>query len=256
MQLVAMTGPAGEPPHNRPPVDERPAVPPPRRRFTFGRPRADLEDVDAGDRVVRLRAGLWAGVVTVVGIPVSLLLAAKVGATPPLAYLFLLGGPLAGIAMYKLTLGLTMGSAAVMGQIHNPSGDSTPFVREYSKPQALAAHGHYREAIEAYGDAVAVYPEDPEPYLRIARLLRDRLHEFEEAVTWFKRARSEAAIDPGRELLVSQEIIEIYRHRLETPARAIPELARLIERFPDHPFQEAARRELAELRAAHLRESD
>lgn len=240
----------------RPPIDARPAVPPPRRRFSLRGDRSESRDVDAGDRVARLRAMVWAVVIGAIGVPISLLMADKVGAEPPLSYLFLLGGPFAGFVVYRLTIGLTMGGAAMMEQIHNPSGESTPVVREYSKPQALAAGGHFREAIEAYGDAVAVYPEDPEPYLRIARILRDKLHEYEEAVTWFKRARAESKIDPGRELLVSQEIIEIYRRRLNAPVRAIPELARLIERYPGHPFQDAARRELAELREAHLRDPD
>ena len=215
---------------DRRPVDERAAVEPPKRRFSLRRLSGRLRDVDEGERIVRLKAAVWGLVIGLVGIPIGLLLAFKAGAQPPMSFLFPLGGPVAGYVAYRLSLALTTGSGAVMGQIHNPQG--TPVVREYSRPQALAARGNFREAIDAYGDAVAVYPEDPEPYLRIARLLRDKLHEYEEAVTWFKRARVESNLDSGRELLVSQEIIEIYRRRLEAPERAIPELARLVERFP------------------------
>ena len=107
-----------------------------------------------------------------------------------------------------------------------------------------------REAIEVYEDAVTIYPADPEPYVCIARIYRDRLGGFEDAVSWFKRARAESNMESGREMLVTQEIIEIYRRRLDQPRRAIPELARLIDKFPNNPSRDAAQQELAALKAA------
>jgi len=48
---------------------------------------------------------------------------------------------------------------------------------------------------------------------------------------------------------VAQELIELYRHKLDEPRRAMPELARIAQLVPGTPQAEAATRELAELRA-------
>lgn len=224
-----------------------PTIPPPRRYYAPRTP-GGLRDVDAADRMLRRKAALWAGILGVIGIPISILLAEKTGAQPPLRYLFLLGGPVAGWLIYLVSTRVAAGAAAIMSRIHNPRGDSTPAIRDYSQPQALVHRGRNREAIEAFEDFVTLYPKDPEPCIRIARLYRDRLKDYNLAITWFKRARSTAGIDSGREVVITQEIIEIFCYKIDEPQRAIPELARLIDRFPQHPTAENARRELERLR--------
>jgi tetratricopeptide (TPR) repeat protein len=104
---------------------------------------------------------------------------------------------------------------------------STPVKREYSYPESLAARGRYEDAIDGYQVCCADYPEDPEPYVRIARLYRDHFEMYDEALFWVKRARSESALNSGRELLITQEIIEVYTCRIGQPRKAIPELASL-----------------------------
>ncbi len=136
----------------------------------------------------------------------------------------------------------------VMGTIHNPSGKSTPVVREYSYPESLAIRGRYEDAIDAYQVCCSDHPDDPEPYVRIARIYRDNLEQYDEAILWLKRARSEAAMSKGQELLASQEIIEIYTRKMNTPERAIPELARLAEKYAGEPAGDTAKQELARLR--------
>jgi tetratricopeptide (TPR) repeat protein len=145
-------------------------------------------------------------------------------------------------------MGASEGAGAAAGKIYHPSGRSTPVKHEYSYPESLAARGRYEEAVTAYQVAVSEFPEDPEPYIRIARLNRDKLSEYEDAVFWFKRARNDSEIPSGQELLVTQEIIEIYREKLGTPTRAIPELARILDRFPEDQVAGWARGELARLK--------
>jgi len=132
--------------------------------------------------------------------------------------------------------------------IISPSGKSTPVIREYSYPESLAIRGRYEDAIDAYQVCCSDYPEDPEPYVRIGRIYRDNLSQYDEAIPWFKRARSEATVNRGVELLITQEIIEIYTMKLNTPARAIPELARLAERYAGDPAGDSAKQELNRLR--------
>jgi hypothetical protein len=152
------------------------------------------------------------------------------------------------LIVFVITLGIVEGAGSIMGTVHNPSGKSTPVRREYSYPESLAVRGRYDEAIDAYQVCCVDFPEDPEPYVRIARIYRDNLEQLEESVFWFKRARSEATVDRGRELLITQEIIEIYTNKLDSPKRAIPELARIKDRFPGDATAEWASTEIDRMR--------
>jgi tetratricopeptide (TPR) repeat protein len=214
-------------------------------RFHSPKPRQYEErehnrDVDAAEKINRLKAIWWSLWVGLFAVPLGLML----GGFP----VGLLGGLLAPVLVYYITMSLTAGSARAASSIHNPQGDIAPVKRDYSFAQSLAARGDYAGAIREYEQAILSFPEDPEPYLRVARLHRRELRNPEAALDWFKRARRDARIGRGQELLVTQEIIELYRDELATPTSAIPELARLIDRFPDDPGADAARAELAELR--------
>jgi tetratricopeptide (TPR) repeat protein len=197
-----------------------------------------LRDVDTAQRVRLFQAAAWSLAGGAIGAMAGKL--AGVGAIP---------GFVAGFAIvFLFALTIAEGVGKLFGTIHNPSGRSTPAVREYSHPESLAIRGRYEDAIDAYQVCCVDYPEDPEPYVRIGRIYRDELRRYDEALTWFKRARTEAKMDRGRELLVSQEIIEIYSRKLGEPRRAIPELARIVDRFPDDPAAAVARREIDRLR--------
>ena len=197
-------------------------------------------DVDEADRINRLRALVWSLVIFIVAVPIGLL----VGGFP----WGLLGAAVAAGLVYAGITGIAEAGVWTAGEIHNPRREIAPVRRDYSYAQSLAARGDFVGAIREYEVAVASVPTDPEPYLRIARIHRRNLGAAEDALLWFKRVRTEAEIGRGQELVVTQEIIEIYRDDLGTPARAIPELARLIDRFPDDPGVAAAREELARLR--------
>ncbi len=170
----------------------------------------------------------------------------------------ILGAVLGFVLMYSGiyfgSMRILGGAASVAGMLHDPSGSSTPAKREYSRAQSLVARGLYEEASVAYEVHCLEYREDPEPYFRLARLLRDNLNKPEESVSWFKRARADAKLTSGQELQITQEIIELYIRRLRQPRKALPELAHLCKEFPDTPAAEGARRELAEMRAMLDRE--
>ena len=158
-------------------------------------------------------------------------------------------GFIVGFAVtFLISVVIVESAGGVAGAMISPSGKSTPFIREYSYPESLAIRGRYEDAIDAYQVCCSDYPEDPEPYVRIGRIYRDNLNQHDEALLWFKRARSEATVHRGVELLITQEIIEIYTNRLNTPERAIPELARLAEKYAGDPSGDSAQRELNRLR--------
>jgi tetratricopeptide (TPR) repeat protein len=141
------------------------------------------------------------------------------------------------------------GGGSLLGKIYHPHGESTPHKREYSEAQALVLRGLFQEAIDCYQTYVAEFPDDPEPCIGIARVYRDHLKRYDDAVTWFRRARQAAGMDRGRELLVTREIIEVYLGKLGQPERAIPELARLADRFSGTREGDLAKVEIERIRA-------
>lgn len=119
---------------------------------------------------------------------------------------------------------------------------------DYSYPDSLAARGLYEAAVAAYRNAAEEHPESPEPLLRAARVLRDGLRRYVEAIELFREIRATHTDDEGLEEVVTREIAEIHMNRLQQPERALPELARLLERHPASPAAEWARRRMAELK--------
>ncbi|MBI4501434.1 MAG: hypothetical protein HY700_09765 [Gemmatimonadetes bacterium] len=207
-----------------------------------------LRNVDASDRALVIKAATWSMAGAIIGTAAGAKIGGVLGA--------IIGCPLGFAIVFFFTLSLVKGAAITASTIYAPSGNSTPPKREYSHPQALVAHGHYEEAVQAYQVFCTEFPEDPEPYLRIARLYRTELQRYNEALSWFKKARTQAKMTQALELLVTQEIVEVYTHKLGTPQRAMPELARLVDRFPGTEAAAWARQRLGELRAALVQDHE
>ena len=172
-------------------------------------------------------------------------------------FLGLLGGmnfghPLLGAVLGAAVVGI--GSWAVsemtgeaMTVIYNPSGGSTPHGEHYSQAEALAVRGHYEDAVAAYEALLAEHPDNPETYVRVARLLRDKMGRAGAAAGWFRRAlATKPAV--GVELAISRELVELYRHKIGAPSKAAPLLARIAERFEGKPEGEWASNQLAEVK--------
>lgn len=149
---------------------------------------------------------------------------------------------------------LMEGGGKFAATLHNPSGRSTPPEKQYSAAQTLVVRGHYRDAVTAYEQSISEDDSDPEPYMRIARLLRDHLASYEDAAVWFKRAQQHPNAHGGTVLLAVRELTELYTHKLNDPRRALPMLAQLSETRPGSPEGQWAARELAALKATAFEE--
>lgn len=223
----------------------------PRRVFqreTSGKRRRTLRDLDAAQRGLVLRAVGWGGLPgAAMGGFVGWYL--TLGQRPPIPAAGILLGAvlLATVAtIIPIVLAGCAGRAALLAL--GSSGRAPARRKEYSFAQSLVARGLFEKAIAAFEEEVARDPRDPEPYLRIGRILKDELGRPEEAATWLRKARREAEMSPGQEILLSRELVELYRNRLGRPEKALPELARVAERFGGTPDGEWAARELAQLK--------
>ena len=197
-----------------------------------------LRDVDSADQAQNLHAfgySLYGGVIFgLLGYFVGGIIGAIAG--------YVLGSAL----IYLLTTLFAGGMGAGAATVYMSSGSSTPGKREYSLGDALSMQGKYGEAADEYERSAVVYPEDPEPRLRLARMLRDRVLDYERAAHWFRQALDASEIEPGIEVQAYRELAELYTHRLKQPQRALPVLAKLIDRHPSTPAAQWARAQMAE----------
>ncbi len=221
------------------------SIPPAKRKYSELE-RGRKRDVDSAARARMVRASVGAAPGALLGLIAGLRI--MVYSESALAPLYPVIGILIGAAVVFVVVVLISEAGGKIGsRLHLPSGRTTPHKPEHSQAQSLAVRGDYAEAADAYELLTLENPRDPEPYIQLARLHRDRLDDLERAVRWFRRALRDAEISSGQEILVLREIVEIYTHRLGEPARAGPYLARIAEKYPETPDGQWAERELDEL---------
>lgn len=201
-----------------------------------------LKDVDSQNVALLLRGAPYGAVIGLVAAA-----AAAIAGHQPLWVALLVGVAAAAIGTFLPYL-LASRGAEIGGSIYTPQGSSTPPIREYSLAESLVARGQLNEAVEAYELLVEDNPQDAEPAIRLARLLRDKLARFEEAAGWYRRALLKPKLEPSVEVALTRELIELYTHKLRTPNAALPYLKRLAERHAQHPAAAWAREQYAEIK--------
>ncbi|HEX9693167.1 MAG TPA: tetratricopeptide repeat protein [Gemmatimonadales bacterium] len=210
------------------------AAPPPKRRYAERQFSKSLPSADA-------RARVWAP--AILGGMVGLVWFVWTGMHPVII-------PIMAVAAAVIVHLVTGAAGWLFSEgVFGSSGSGTPYKGGYSQAEAHAAQGRYEDAITAYEAIVAEAPSDPEPYLRIARLYCNELSRLDDAAYWFRKVRREASLPSARDLAASRELIELYLGS-EDRNRAVPELARIIEKFPDTSERAWAEGLLTELRAS------
>ncbi len=199
-----------------------------------------VKDRDSQDTVLRLRALPFAIIAALLFLVPALLMGASLLAA--------IAGAAVAFLIVLLVPGLVADRTAAAGaSIYTASGASTPALRQYSLADSLVARGKFDEAAEAYELLSEDHPDDPEPRIRLARLLRDHMQQLDSSAEWFRKALVKK-ISPSTEVAVLRELSELYTHKLHTPERALPFLRRLYETHPAHPAAAWARTEYAEIK--------
>ena len=200
-----------------------------------------LKDHDSAELAFRLRSGAYG--LMMLGMCT---LGATLAGLPPI--LGLAAGLVASVAVYFGSLFIADRSGSIGASVYGTSGSSTPSLREYSLADSLVARGRYDEAAEAYQLLSEDFPADAEPRLRHARLLRDKSARYEDAALILKQTLSIPALKPETELAVLRELVELFTHKLKQPTRALPYLARIVEKHGDGATGQWARAEAKEIK--------
>lgn len=213
----------------------------PSRRGQDGGPRV----VDPLTPAQRLLIVGWSCVAGILG----LLLGVRLTQAGYDARIALPGCTLGMILFMNLSLRFILASAGgIARQLYEPTGSHTPSRSAYSGPESLAVRGRFEEAVAAYMVAAEEEPDDPEPWLRIARIERGDVKRPQRALEAYRAARTRVADDSPTAMLIAREIAEIHLNDSGQPQRAMPELARLVANFGGTPTGGWAARTLAELK--------
>jgi Tetratricopeptide repeat len=126
----------------------------------------------------------------------------------------LIGATAVAAAVYAVSGVLSEWSARGARAVLLPSGRSTPSRHGFSQVDAAIMRRRYAEAAALLESAAMDDPEDPEAYLRLARLHRDHLDDPRRAQAWFQHARATGRLTPGERRRVDDEL-QALRARLD-----------------------------------------
>jgi hypothetical protein len=192
-----------------------------------------------------LRIAALAGVT---GFGAGLIITAIAGAMGGVFYLWL---PLffaaaAAVSGYLIGAIVIEGAGDLAGRLYG--GGHVGTKPEYSRAQALSVRGDHEGAVKLFEAEAEAHPDDPEPLILGARVLRDALGDHGRAVAWLRRARAIPRLERSADVIIARELVDLYDGPLQEPRKAIPELARIAEAYPDTTAGEWAGRQLARLR--------
>lgn len=167
--------------------------------------------------------------------------------TPLIALSALAGAALLGGWWWFFVTRMSRGVGKLFGEFIQPSGDRTPYEPQYSEQDAMAMRGNVAGALASYEEIILASPNEPQPKLRAADLYvkngqRDRAEALYRAV---QRLPDVAAKD---DIYATNRLADLYLQWPDREARALTELRKIIDRYPETDVAQRARTGLANLK--------
>jgi len=141
--------------------------------------------------------------------------------------------------------------ASRIGALTLPSGAATPSVNQHSNIEALIARGRLAEAADAYRAVIAADPKDVVACERLGQLALRELKDPQLAL-FAAREGEKRAPEARRQAGFALLAANIYRDDIKDYGRAVVELRRILERYPDVPNAARLRAEIEELKSMHF----
>jgi hypothetical protein len=189
----------------------------------------------------RVRAAVYG--VMVFGLVLGCL-ALTVGKISVLTFLL---AALAAVATGMFGLGL----AHAAGKSWNTlmaSGASTPYEDQYSYQQALVMQGKVNEALASYEEIIAASPLAIAPRVLAAELYAREDTGARRAAELLREVQRIPKLPAGRDVYVTNRLVDLLIGPLRDPGRAAVELRRLMTRYPNTVAATHAREALARIK--------
>jgi len=130
------------------------------------------------------------------------------------------------------------------------SGASTPYEEQYSYQQALVMQGKVNDALASYEDIIAASPKAIEPRVLAAELYAKDDAGARRAAELLREVQRIPSLPSGRDVYVTNRLVDLLIGPLRDPGRAAVELRRLVIRYPGTTVAERAREALARIKAS------
>ena len=168
-------------------------------------------------------------------------------ATGHLSILTFLIAAFAGVATAFFGIGI---AAAAEKSWHTVmmSGASTPYEAQYSYQQALVMQGKVNEALASYEDLIAASPRAIEPRVLAAELYAQDETGARRAAELLREVQRIPKLPSGRDVYVTNRLVDLLIGPLRDPGRAAVELRRLVIRYPGTTAAEHAREALEKIK--------
>lgn len=148
------------------------------------------------------------------------------------------------------------GAGAVVQSFVQPSGNSTPYEQSFSYQEAMIMRGDIDGALESYEAII-----DEQPTLVSARLAAAEHYTRgnrnpARAAELFREIRAIPGVPLRDAIYASSRLVDLYDGPLDEPGRALVELRRIIELYPESDMAKHARRALPALKERLEKERD
>lgn len=219
---------------------------PPEPNREYKRTLFDRHGAVAGEYV---RAGAYSAMAGIITGAAAFLLTAGMGSSPSLR--LVIGLLLVAIVVAAGVFAFTMAISHAAGRTYQHlmmDGSSTPYEEQHSYQQALVMQGKLHEALESFETIIAEQPAAVTARIRAAELYaRDRGNPRRAAELFRDVLRIESAT-AGQVIYATHRLVDLLSGPLDDPGRAVVELRKLIDRYPDNPATQHARDALASLK--------
>ena len=129
------------------------------------------------------------------------------------------------------------------------SGHTTPYIEQYSYQQALVMQGRLDEALSTL-EAIIAEPESTvDVRIRAAELYAREAKRPDRAAELFRDVIRHPKCTAGEEVYSTNRLVDLLHGPLGQPGRALVELRRLADRYPDSVVGERALTALRSLKA-------
>jgi hypothetical protein len=202
------------------------------------------------DAWLRLKAAGYGGMVTFITFAALFLFLAVSGHITFGAVMlaFLIAVTIGGLT-YFMGAKFGDGAGAVAKSFTMPSGNSTPYAQTFSYQEALAAKGDVAGALDSYEAVIAEQSVAILPRLQAAEHYARGNRNPQRAAALFREVREMPGVTTRDALYSSSRLVDLYDGPLNEPGRALVELRRIIEQYPDSTVATRARAALPNLKA-------
>jgi hypothetical protein len=151
---------------------------------------------------------------------------------------------LAGGAVHLLVTAVGDGATALTTGGHGWSSEG-----DFSHQASLVMQGRVDEALASYESLIAASATAIEPRVLAADLYSRNPAHARRAAELLREAQRIPAITPGRDSYVTNRLVDLLLGPLGDPGRALVELRRLIERYPNSTPARHAREAIARIKS-------